>query len=848
MKRPVLLIDSNALIHRSFHALPPLEKADGQIVNAVYGYASVLIRVIQDLRPQDVIAVFDAPGKVFRHEKFPEYKATRTKAPQELYDQIPLVKDLVTAFDIPVIDRQGFEADDIIGSLAKMISREYDVPVIIVTGDMDATQLVDSKISLFTLRKGVNDTVLMTPKEVEEKFGVTPEQITDFKGLKGDASDNIPGVPGVGDKTAQTLLGHFGTIEAIYEAIDPVNDYADLPTDLQTIIKKRIFNLLKGHKDQALLSKDLAIIKTDMDVEWKPNHQYADEIDVAKVSEKLKDFEFDSLIKRLPQPKGDEEKTLEKQTGGLFAQYTGDKLPTADITKDDIIAIHPESDGWLLSNTKGENVYLADTNKLVKYLEKAQEIRGFNLKDLIHQISFKLNWLDKDWYDYGLFLYLLDPGQRQYTKKEFERFCKEKNSNVLLVDSFDLVTKTLEEKGLTSLYFDIETPLLKVLAAMEIHGVKISREQLAELSKRLHDTADSLTKEIYDISGQEFNINSPKQLSKVLFEDLGLPPKGRKNASGYFSTSADVLEGLKEHEIVGKILEYREVTKLASTYVDVLPTLADKEGRIHTTFDQTIAATGRLSSNNPNLQNIPAHSDLGREVKSAFVAPEGHSFLACDYSQIELRLAAHLSGDEALIEIFTNGEDVHTSTAARVNRVKPEEVTYEMRSFAKVINFGILYGMGVTSLAANLGIPRKEASEFLKQYKASFPGLMAFIEDQKSKARAEGVARTEFGRIRDVASLYAQNQRMQSFADRIAINMPIQGLQADIIKMAMVKIFDIIKDKEDITMILQIHDELVFEVKDASVESYKDQIINVMAEIYQASVPILVDAEVSKHL
>lgn len=848
MKRPVLLIDSNALIHRSFHALPPLEKSDGQIVNAVYGYASVLIRVIQDLRPQDVIAVFDAPGKVFRHEKFPEYKATRQKAPQELYDQISLVKELVTAFDIPVIDRKGFEADDIIGSLAKMISRDYDVPVIIVTGDMDATQLIDNKISLFTLRKGVNDTILMTPAEVEEKFGVTPEQITDFKGLKGDASDNIPGVPGIGDKTAQALLHHFGNLESIYEAIDPINDYAELSTDLQAVMKKRVWGLLKGHKEQAFLSKELAIIKTDMDVEWKPNHQYADELDVAKVSEKLKDFEFDSLIKRLPQPKGGEEKTLEKQTGGLFAQTTGDKLQTKDISTDDIISIYPESEGWLLSNTKGEHVYLTDTKKLATYLEKAQEIRGFSLKDLIHQIHSEVNWLDKDWYDYGLFLYLLDPGQRQYTKKEFEKLCKAQNSVTSLIDSFEFVTTTLEEKGLTSLYFDIETPLLKVLAAMEIHGVKISRDQLKELSQRLHETADNLTKEIYMISGQEFNINSPKQLSKVLFEDLALPSKGRKNASGYFSTSADVLEELKDHEIVGKILEYREVTKLASTYVDVLPSLADEKGRIHTTFDQTIAATGRLSSNNPNLQNIPAHSDLGREVKSAFIAPDGYSFLACDYSQIELRLAAHLSGDEALIEIFTNGEDVHTSTAARVNGISAEDVTYEMRSFAKVINFGILYGMGVTSLAANLGIPRKEATEFLAQYKASFPGLMTFIEDQKAKARAEGVARTEFGRIRDVASLYAQNQRMQSFADRIAINMPIQGLQADIIKMAMVKIFDIIKDKDDITMILQIHDELVFEVKDEKVESYKDQIIKTMAEIYQADVPILVDAEVSKHL
>ncbi len=357
-----------------------------------------------------------------------------------------------------------------------------------------------------------------------------------------------------------------------------------------------------------------------------------------------------------------------------------------------------------------------------------------------------------------------------------------------------------------------------------------------------------MTKEIYTISGQEFNLNSAKQLSKVLFEDLQLPPKGRKNASGYFSTSADVLEALQEHKIVGKILEYREVTKLASTYVDALPLLADAKGRIHTTFEQTIAATGRLSSNNPNLQNIPTRSNLGKEVKAAFIPTEGYSFLSCDYSQIELRLAAHLSKDEALIEIFTKGEDVHTSTAARVNNISVEEVTYEMRSFAKVINFGILYGMGVTSLASNLGIPRKEASEFLDQYKASFPGLMRFIEDQKAKARAEGVARTEFGRIRDVSHLYAQNPGMQAFADRIAINMPIQGLQADIIKMAMVKIFDIIKDKEDIAMILQIHDELVFEISDKNLTKYKDQIVQVMSEVYHAEVPLVVDAQVSKHL
>lgn len=842
------MFDSNAVIHRAYHALPPFTTKDGQIVNAVYGYASLLMKVMAELKPDALIASFDVSGKTFRHEQFEEYKAQRKKMDDDLAAQIPLVKELVRTLDIPVLELKGYEADDVIGTIAQMVAGTKGYELIIVTGDMDTMQLVvDGKVQVYGLRKGVNDVVLYDEQAVIDKYSIRPDQVRDFKGLKGDQSDNIPGVPGIGDKRAVELISHFETLEAVLAYVEKFEDFTDIPKEERYGLTKAVFGNLKEFTNQAIFSKELATILTDVPLEFELSQIDEYEFPLDKAREVFSRFEFFSLIKRLPQPaprtsQGSLLSTPSEQSSNLLDQVTN----VSDLQ--DPIGIWFEKDTWTLVDSSSR--YSASQEEVWQLLEQERSVIGYSLKPTVRAMLMEGRNPQAQIDDIELMAYLVQPGERKY---DLESLALELGINyqpeqayASLIPVWSAIKEQLSDKQVLSVYEDIERPLLYVLAEMEAAGVFFDTDALVETKQYVDTRISELTTQIYAISGEEFNLNSPKQLSEILFERLGISTKGlKKTSGGQVSTSAEVLETLAdEYEIAKYILEYRELAKLKSTYIDVLPTLRDEQGRIHTTYQQTVAATGRLSSIDPNLQNIPARSELGRKIKHAFRAPARKKLLACDYSQIELRLASHLSGDQHMQDIFRLGKDFHAATAARVYDVSEEAVTKEMRSFAKTINFGILYGMGSVSLGKNLGIPRKEAQDFLEKYRAAYPQLHEYIDQQKEFAREHGYSVTEYGRIRDLSGFDSKNPRLRSMMERIAVNMPIQGLQADIIKIAMIQIQDRIRNDDGIQMLLQVHDELVFEVEESKAEEYATIITELMESVYQAEVPILVDSEI----
>ncbi len=776
-KKRLVLLDSHAIIHRAYHALPSFTGPEGQPTGALYGLSAMLLKIIADLKPDYLVACYDLPKPTIRHEAYEGYKATRQKTDDALIDQLKTSRDVFAAFCIPVYEREGFEADDILGTIAKELKGNKDVEIVIASGDMDTLQLVEKgRVMVYTLKKGINDTIMYDEKAVEERYGFPPKLVPDWKGLRGDPSDNIIGIPGIGEKTGTDLITTFGSIENIYKALKK-----DEAAFAAKGVKPRIIALLKEHEEDALFSKMLATIRTDAPIAFKlPEERWSARERLDKILALFDSLGFRSLRGRARNVILGEGETAEEAEEPSAPQEEVDptRLSEAQVML------------WLL----------------------ASDFTNPSLDDIL-----------------------------AYTKtKSFD-------------DAYQVLEAKMAETGrLKAVYDEIERPLIKVVRRMESRGVLVDKQVLADLAKKYRAELESIQKRIYAAAGGEFNVSSPKQLGDILFDKLALTVKGqKKTAGGQRSTKESELEKIKDlHPIVGDILEFREIQKLLSTYIESIPPLLDAEGRLHADFLQTGTTTGRMSSQNPNLQNIPIRTDRGRVIRCAFVAPEDFTLVALDYSQIELRLAAILSRDEKLCGIFAAGRDVHREVAAEVFKVAPENVDAEMRRRAKIINFGILYGMGVNALKAQLGTSTADAHKFYDDYFASFSTLAEYLESTRGFARKNGYTETLFGRRRQFPEMKSPLPYVRAQAERMAINAPIQGTQADIIKLAMVRISDTLEKEgalDDAHLLLQVHDELVFEVRTSRVEELVPRIKKIMeealAEEKACGVPIIAEGK-----
>ena len=819
MKRFVL-IDSHAIIHRAYHALPPLTTPSGEPVQAVYGFTTMLMRILAELKPDYIAAAFDMAGPTFRHVAYERYKAQRPKAPSELISQFSKVRDVARAFGIPVFELQGYEADDIIGTVAKKMEKQKGVETIVVTGDMDALQLIRPGLKVYTMRKGISDTVTYDEKAVRERFGFGPGKMVDYKGLRGDPSDNIPGVKGVGEKTATELIKAFGSIDEVYKALKKKN---------KKIGPALAVRLAAGEED-AKFSRELARIRHDAPIEFSlDNAVWSGMKPNGEVRELFTRFGFASLLRRLD---------------GVGAKNQESRSKKQDLDKE-----------FPLIGRRGETVYVCDDTFLADPPRAAIARRGdwyaYDAKSAIKLLRNAGIAIKGITFDVLLAAYVAGQFARDFSYRAIA--AREIGDAHASPDRLFDVAGALEQKlsagRLRAIFEDIEMPLIPILADMEERGIMIDRQFLKVLARSVDARIDGLTEAIYKSAGEKFNIASPKQLSQILFEKLGLATRGlRKTAKGgVISTRESELEKLRAvHPIVDEILSYRELAKLKSTYIDVLPRLTDKKtGRVHTTFNQAVTSTGRLSSNNPNLQNIPILSETGRELRKAFIASPGFTLVCFDYSQIELRVAAHMADDKKMIAAFRQGLDIHRMTAAEIYNVALEDVTPELRRAAKTLNFGVLYGMGASALAENAGMSRDEAGRFIEEYFHDFSGIREYIEKTKQLAREQGFVESLFGRRRYIPEINSPNFRIRAEAERMAVNMPIQATATgDIIKMAMIAGAAWIKKEkleDDVRLLLQVHDELVFEMREQVVGTVAPKIKKIMEDVAHLSVPIIVD-------
>lgn len=763
----IVLLDTHAIIHRAYHALPELTGPRGTPTGALYGLVSMLLKIISELKPEYLAACYDLPKPTIRHEAYEDYKATRVAIDDSLALQLTESRKVFEAFGIPMYEREGFEADDLLGTIAHKLAGEKEIEVIIASGDMDTLQLVDHKrVRVYTLKKGLNDTVLYDEKAVIERFGFAPDLIPDWKGLRGDPSDNIKGVPGIGEKTATDLITKIGSIEDIYGSLKK-----NEKTLLNKGIKERIISLLKAYEEDARFSKSLATIRRDAPITFAlPKRSWKEGVDVVKVLALCDEFGFRSLRER-------SKSVLEKATGTVAVEESdqeGKESPTETI----------------------DRTRLAEAAILLWLI--SSEFTNPSLDDVF-----------------------------AFTKQpEFEAAYSELEKQIKALDRVHEV------------YERIERPLIPVVRRMEERGVRIDTKVLARLARTYRAELAALEKTIYTTVGHEFNINSPKQLGTVLFDELHIiPERQKRTSSGQRSTRESELEKIRDvHPIVSHILEYRELRKLLSTYIENLPPLLDDNHRLHAEFIQTGTTTGRMASQNPNLQNIPHHSARGHAIRHAFIASPDFVLVSLDYSQIELRLAAILSGDEKLCTIFKDGRDVHREVAAQVFHVAPEAVDLELRRRAKVINFGILYGMGVNALRAQLGSTTAEAHQYLDDYFATFKTLSEYLEITRGFARTHGYTETLFGRRRQFPEITSSLPYVRAQAERMAINAPIQGTEADVIKLAMVRIDERLERegaRDDAYLLLQVHDELVYEVR----SERATELGKIFQEIMQTVVP-----------
>jgi DNA polymerase-1 len=760
-QKRLVLLDTHAIIHRAYHALPEFMNSKGEPTGAIYGLATMLFKIISELSPDYIVACYDLPKKTFRHEAYDGYKAGRAKTDDALVAQLIRSREFFTAFSIPMYECEGFEADDLLGTISTHIVKNNEpIDVIIASGDMDTLQLVDdARVRVYTLKKGINDTILYDEEKVIERFGFKPVYLPDYKGLRGDPSDNIIGIKGIGEKTATTLIGSFGTIEELYRVIKKD------PEQVRALgITNRVMDLLISGEDEALFSKTLATIRRDAPIHFStPTTTWKENLHTETIAQFFQTMEFRSLQNRLTALLSGGENTAEEKEAPA--------QPLVVTEGDEELFIHAQIALWLLDSDKTDP----------------------RLEDIF-----------------------------AYTKKQTLR------------EALSILEERIEKESLLYVYREIELPIVPIIKEMETSGILLDTAYLSKLSKEYHSDLSKLEKEIWKLSGKEFNVNSPKQLGEVLFDDMGLSVKGmKKSAGGARSTRESELEKLRDlHPIIGKILEYRELQKLLSTYIDTLPDTLLGDGRLHARFIQTGTTTGRFSSSNPNLQNIPIKSERGKNIRRAFIAEKGYVLASFDYSQIELRVAALLSQDEYFIKAFRDGRDIHQAVAMKVFGVGENEVTHDMRRRAKVINFGILYGMGVTALRANLGTDRKEAQAFYDNYFAQFPSIAGYLESIKNFAKKHGYTETLFGRRRYFPGIKSNIPFMKAMAERMATNAPIQGTAtADIIKIGMKRAHDeLVKAGiiSGVRLVLQVHDELVYEIKEELLDQAKGLIENAM--------------------
>jgi len=846
-KRPRLfLIDSYGFIFRAYHArarsaAPPMRTTTGLMTEAIYIFHNMVRKLRKDYNPEYIAAIFES-GKTFREETFADYKANRTEMPPDLRDQIPYIRKTLEAMHIPILQYEGFEADDVIGAMAARASEGFDV--VIVSSDKDMLQLVNDRVHMYNPVKEDN---WYDPDTAEQFMGVKPAQVADLLALMGDSVDNIPGAPGIGEKGARDLIQRFGSVENAMEHAAEVE-------------RKTYRESLQNNRDQILLSKQLATIDTTVPVEFHIDELAAQEPDPAELKKIYKELEFYSLLKELGPAEDAHTRDYAAITTREEAQAYVATLAALDPSKPVAFALESQAEGDLpftaigiayepgvgraLSSEHFDlfKPLLEDANRT----KVAHDVKAITLELAKHGIEaqgFR--------HDVMLYAFLLcaDPAgcspeilAERYLDRKLSPAAEQRAD--LAITLAERLIGEIDQQGFREIYETIDLPLAFVLARMEQIGIRIEPAQLKVLSQRLDGDIQRLSNEIYALAGKPFNVNSPQQLGKVLFEDLNLPAPVKYGKGKTFSTAADVLEGLAaDYEIVRKVLEYRQLTKLKGTYIDALPALLDpKSHRLHTTFNQAGAATGRLSSSNPNLQNIPIRTELGREIRAAFVPREGWKLIVADYSQIELRLLAHMSHDKVLVEAFRNGEDIHTRTAAEVFAVPPLMVTSDMRRSAKAVNFGIVYGQTPFGLATSLGIDRQVAEDYIRTYFELHAGVKKFIQETIAEVRKTGFSPTIFGRKRPIPDIHSRNPNARSFAERTAVNTPLQGTAADLIKLAMIRIDEILRrDKLETKMLLQVHDELLFESPPAEAEEIARMVKREMENVHRLDVPLIVD-------
>ncbi|CDZ74548.1 DNA polymerase I [Peptoniphilus sp. ING2-D1G] len=873
MENRILIIDGSSLFFRAFYALPLLKTKKGVYTNAIYGFISMLENAIDKVNPQYVAVCFDMKGKTFRTDIFKDYKGTRQKTPTELEQQFPIVREILKVMNIVTLESPIYEADDIAGTIAE-IAKGENYESYLLTGDKDYFQLVDDRVKVLFTKKGITEMNIVSKESIREEYNLTPDQLIDLKGLMGDASDNIPGVPGVGEKTALKLLHEFHTIENLYDNIEKVSG-------------KKLVENLSENKTQAFMSKKLGTIIKNVPLDEGLEDFKLKGYDYPKLYEIYKDFEFNTLIKRLPE-EYQRDNTDKTSKNNLIYRSIELKDILKEIKGSESFAFKIVTDGKIYENVLPSHIAIKveDREPVIFKLSDNISIKDFkevfesqNIKKIGHDLKedfmilhyygieihnythdtkiaeyilnstmsdYDINNLSNEYfkYNYKSEEDLLGKGKKRINYSDLNEDELKKYFSFYLNSIYSIGEKQIEkikEQDMLSLFNDVELPLIEVLSSMEYLGIRTKKSTLDEIGADLDVRISKLENKIYEEAGEEFNINSPKKLGEILFEKLNLPVI-KKTKTGY-STSAEVLEKLSPRtEIAGLVLEYRKLAKLKSTYVEGLKELINKgTGRIHSHFNQTVTATGRISSTEPNLQNIPIKTEEGRLIRKAFLASEDHMLVDADYSQIELRVLASVSQDENMIEAFNNDEDIHRRTASQVFNVDFEDVTTDLRSRAKAVNFGIVYGISDYGLSQNLNIPRKVAEDYINRYLEHYKGIKAYMKEEVEKAKKDGYVKTILNRRRYIPELQAKNFNIRAFGERIAINMPIQGSAADIIKIAMVKIYNELKTRKmKSKLILQIHDELIV---DAHEDEVKD-VENLMRQIMESAVDIAVDLKV----
>ncbi len=834
--KKILCIDGNSILNRQFYGIRPLSTPDGFPTNAIFGFVNVLMRQIETLEPDYAAVAFDLKAPTFRHKMYSEYKAGRKPMPEDLARQMPVAKEICRAMGISVLELEGYEADDILGTLASEADRSQgDIEAYVLTGDRDSLQLITDNVKVLLATN--TDTVTFDDAAFFEKYGVHANQYVDVKALMGDSSDNIPGVPGIGEKTAFKMIADLGSLDNVYEKLDEIK---------LTPNKRAIF---ENGKESAFMSRTLATISRDVPLGKTLKDIAYEGIDRALAKELFVRYNLLSAIKRLGLDR-DESESEETCSGGELNRICAERTEVSRISGDELAFSLRDGKAYV---SDGEKLYEVGIDKALESFLNTKKIIAFDCKEIYKSLeTFGVHWRNC-YFDAMLGAYVDDSSQSAYTVERLVStylsviYNSEVNDAIYLALLWKNIEKKLEESGQLRLIYDIEMPAAAVLCDMEIEGFKIDREGIAEYGLELDEEARALESRIYMAAGEEFNINSPKQLGEVLFEKMMLPT-GKKTKTGY-STGADILEKLRKyHPIIDDILDYRQVTKLKSTYVDGLLKSTDQDGICHTTFKQTGTATGRLSSVNPNLQNIPVRTEAGRRFRRYFVPKsDGNVLIDADYSQIELRVLAHISGDEHMREAFLTGEDIHTATASRVFGVDHENVTGEMRKRAKAVNFGILYGMGEFSLAEDLKISRAQAKEYIESYLASYAGIDRYLKKVIAEAREDGYTTTLFGRRRYIPELSASNKNLQNFGERVARNSPIQGSSADIIKIAMINVDKKLKESGvGAKLLLQVHDELLIECPREHAERVLEMLKSEMERAVDMNVPLMVEANIGK--